>query len=65
MKKSKKLIRRIVRNIRRTYKNKLLGLLLVAISIVATIVTRELTLLIFPGFIGVLLIFTRENLTLF
>lgn len=65
MKKSERYMRKIVRHIRKTYKNKLLGLGFLTLGIISTMATQDLTVLIFLGLIGIALLFAKENWTLF
>lgn len=61
MRKGEKCIKAIVRNILRTYKNKLCALSMVAIGVLSMVISKDGTAFALLMFIAVLLFIEREN----
>lgn len=57
----KNIKRKIARNLKRTWKNKLLALLIMADVIIYTIVLKDGTALIFFGLLSIILFFAQDN----
>ena len=60
----KNIKRKIARNLKKTWKNKLLALLIMADVIIYTIVLKDGTALIFFGLSSIMLFFTKDNLVM-
>lgn len=52
---------RIMRHLRRTYKNKICVLALILIGILSTIISNDATVLVFTLLIGIPLFFVKDN----
>ena len=60
----KNIKRKIARNLKKTWKNKLLALLIMADVIIYTIVLKDGTALIFFCLLSITLFFTKDNLVM-
>ena len=60
----KNIKRKIARNLKKTWKNKLLALLIMADVIIYTIVLKDGTALIFFSLPSITLFFTKDNLVM-